>query len=114
MSNLSRLKSRGRWWWHERYYSVCSAHFSPKDGCSACSAGRWINTWQHNIEHAVYVCCYPLWAWWVNRPESPHRKFLEETFPGLRNTQDDDDWSPYEDEILLTDEVTDADRHQEG
>jgi hypothetical protein len=108
------MLERGHLWWHERWYSICSAHMmTQKDTCNLCATGQWRNTWKHNIGHLVYLYCYPLWLWWVNRPNSPTRKFLEETFPNLNRTDLEDDWEQ-EDEILLTDEVVDVDRHKEG
>ena len=98
-----RLPERGRLWWHARFYSICSAHFDIKPDCDLCQTGIWTNTWMHNLERVLNWINHDWWLWWVNRPSNPHRRFLEKTFPNLRNPDIKDDWD--EEEILLTDEV---------
>lgn len=108
------MLERGHLWWHERWYSICSRHMiTVKNECDLCATGRWHNTWAHNALRVLNFFCHRCWLWWVNRPNSAERQFLEETFPNLNRTDLEDDWEQ-EDEILLTDEVVDVDRHKKG
>ena len=102
------MLERGHLWWHERWYSICSAHMTTqKDTCHLCATGRWHNTWALKALRVLDFFCHRCWLWWVNRPNSPDRRFLEETFPNLKRTDLEDDWVNPDDEILLTDEVKD-------
>lgn len=68
------------WTW----FSICSAHCEPAEGCGLCDRGQWVNDEAHAREHRLYETDYDEWHRQVNAPGSPARQFLEETFPGLR------------------------------
>lgn len=74
--NPEMQETRGRWLMREEWYSVCSAHHSPRKDCPRCQSGHWVNIAAHNVEHAIYVCAPRLWRWWTNRPNSKARKRL--------------------------------------
>lgn len=68
------------WTW----FSICSAHQKPVEGCNTCDAGQWVNNEAREREHRLYETDYEEWFRQVNDPSSPSRQFLEKTFPGLR------------------------------
>lgn len=78
------MRTRGSGIRREDYYSLCSRHREWDETCVACSHGRWRNHWSRMGGSIVYKLFPWLWRWWVNRPNSASRKFLEETFPGLK------------------------------
>ena len=59
--------SRGRLWWREEWYSICSAHAEPAEGCEACSYGTWVNVIDASISKFFYRHSPRLWTWWANR-----------------------------------------------
>lgn len=56
--------SRGRLWWREEWYSICSAHRQTDDSCSACSHGVWVNVVDAAITKFFYRHSPRLWTWW--------------------------------------------------
>jgi hypothetical protein len=75
---------RGRWFRREEFYSVCSRHYQWREDCNQCQAGMWRNIWMHHVSAFFNRFAYPLWHWWVNRPNSRSRRELEKLFPGLK------------------------------
>jgi hypothetical protein len=75
---------RGRWLWREEFYSICSRHYEWNADCQLCQHGVWRNIGMHHVGHFFYRFAYPLWFWWVNRPNSRSRLELERLFPGLK------------------------------
>lgn len=77
---------RTRRWgpFRQEWYSICSRHCEHNETCRLCRTGHWVNAWKHAIGAAFFWCSPPLWRLWANRPWSPQRRFLEETFPGLK------------------------------
>lgn len=77
---------RSRRWgpFRQQWYSICSSHYEHCDGCSRCETGRWVNVYANVASSLFFRACPTLWRIWANRPWSPQRKFLEETFPKLR------------------------------
>ena len=68
----------------EEWYSICSAHRTPKAGCPACKTGDWVNTRKQRREHLLYSYLPFVWRWWKNRKGSKCRQRLETIFPNLR------------------------------
>ena len=86
---MSRLKSRGKWFWREEFYSICSAHYEPKEGCILCETGHWYNVWLLKCSRFVWTRWPRLWIIWANRPFlNPTRDFLYKTFPNLKKRKD--------------------------
>ena len=79
-----RGKTIGVWPLRSRWYSVCSKHFEYREGCELCAAGHYLNSVRIRFGHFFHNHFYRLWHWWVNRPNSKSRRFLEEVFPGLK------------------------------
>lgn len=85
MSRVKRRRRlRGKFFWKEEFYSICSRHFNWREDCPLCQKGEWINLWVHHVSSMVHDWAYPVWYWWVNRPNSRSRRRLEELFPGLK------------------------------
>ena len=59
---------RGKLWWKEEWYSICSMHGgNHQEDCNMCNTGNWVNVWMHNIGSIIYKLFPNLWRWWVNR-----------------------------------------------
>lgn len=82
-----RSEKRGLFWWD--WYSICSKHREYRETCRLCTTGQWKNRMRLRLGHVVYVICPWLWRKWANRKNNPDRKFLEETFPGLRKSTEE-------------------------
>lgn len=78
------MRSSGWGPWRCDWYSICSHHRDHDPECKRCLTGRWVSHWAHAVGHLVYLSVPGVWRWWVNRPDSKSRRFLEQTFPGLR------------------------------
>lgn len=75
---------RGKLWWKERYFSICSAHYEHKDDCKTCNTGTWTNVWKWKMGGVIFKVMPKVWIWWMNRPNSKARKQIEEWFPKLK------------------------------
>jgi hypothetical protein len=71
--------SRARW------FSICSAHHGTDLDCPSCMTGQYVNDFGRKVDTAFYRAAPRLWRLWVNRPNSPTRRFLEEVFPNLKD-----------------------------
>lgn len=76
------MKERGKWFWKEQWYSICSrAHnedMYDKD-CPLCQVGNWHNVWLNKIEGFFHDHCYKLWYWWINRKPIKFEKYDSST-----------------------------------
>ena len=71
----------GKWY---DWYSICSRHRTYDESCNCCTAGQWKSRRALWWSGLFYRLCPWGWRLWVNRKNSPDRKFLEDTFPNLR------------------------------
>lgn len=80
------LPSRRRGPFRQEWYSICSKHRGggPDSDCRLCRTGQWHNVHRLKVSGFVHDHAYPVWFWWVNRPNSRSRKFLRSVFPNLR------------------------------
>jgi hypothetical protein len=75
---------RGKFFWKERWFSICSAHIDFNKDCKACNAGYWTNVWGWKISGVVSKLFPKFWIYWMNRPNSKARKQIMELFPKLK------------------------------
>lgn len=71
-----------------KFYSICSAHQETDPDCPTCKVGQWEDTRKVWLSNMVFKIWPWLWCKWANRKNSPDRKFLEETFPNLKKTDE--------------------------
>ena len=50
----------------QRWYSICSVHFTFNKDCNMCNTGSWENVWMLAISGWFYKHFTKLWVWWVN------------------------------------------------
>lgn len=63
------LPTRGRWFWRQEFYSICSHHMGRTEpGCDLCNTGHWRNVRKRAVGHFIYQHWPNLWRWWVNLP----------------------------------------------
>lgn len=81
-----KFRGKTRFWGLYRWYSICSRwHPSGVDpSCPLCMRGTYENRIIEFFDHLIYKWFYGIWYRWHNRPDSKDRRFLEETFPGLK------------------------------
>ena len=46
--------TRGKLWWKDEWYSLCSAHQEYDKDCEICQHGRWTNVWKLEISKIYY------------------------------------------------------------
>lgn len=61
------IRTRKKFWYKERWFSICSAHYEYNENCTLCKAGEWKNVWMWHISHTFYKLTPKLWRWWMNR-----------------------------------------------
>lgn len=56
-----------------KWFSICSAHLEPREGCKLCDTGHWVfmPTWW--LGHIVFKVSPGLWRWWANRGDARKR-----------------------------------------
>ena len=84
MNNNIRMKTKGKFLTKQYFYSICSGHSGDEEDCSRCQKGMWRYVWAIWLSGLLYKISPKLWRIWANRPNSKTRKFLEETFPNLK------------------------------
>ena len=57
------MRDKGRFFWKERWFSLCSAHQEYKKECNTCNIGTWENVWKTNIEKVVFIISPKLYKW---------------------------------------------------
>jgi len=65
--NTRFLRTRGKWFKKEIWFSFCSMHQQYDDNCQICNKGTWNNVIKYRISSLIYDCFPSLWRWWVNR-----------------------------------------------
>ena len=79
------MRSRGKGFKREEFYSICSQHHPdhPSESCDLCNKGEWINIWLQRWDSALYKYACPVWLWWHNRGKrlASHTKTFKEWFP---------------------------------
>jgi len=60
------LKTKGWGPWKKRFYSFCSAHRIPKEGCKNCNSGTWSNVWSNGIECFIFKITPKIWLFFKN------------------------------------------------
>lgn len=71
-----KLKTRGKLFYKQEWYSICSSHNYPEKDCECCNTGQWINVWKKRFGSAVYKLSPKIWRWWANLPKNK-RKWLD-------------------------------------
>jgi hypothetical protein len=56
------------------WYSICSIHGHPKDGCNMCMTGSYCNRLLNKVGHFFHKHAYPLWFMWANKTFKWRRK----------------------------------------
>jgi len=64
--NTTNEVIRGKYFWKERWYSICSTHGNHDKDCPRCQTGHWINVWKNAIGGKIYDWFPGFWRWWVN------------------------------------------------
>ncbi len=57
------MKDRGKYFWKERWFSLCSAHKIYNKECSTCNVGTWENVWRISIEKVVFIISPKFYKW---------------------------------------------------
>lgn len=64
--NITGKTERGKFFWKEKWYSICSIHGIHDPFCKICQTGRWHNVWMTAISGFFHDHVYWLWYFWVN------------------------------------------------
>jgi len=55
------MKTRGKYFKREEWYSICSAHREFHEDCPTCNTGSWQNVWITKLKALVYFVSPGLW-----------------------------------------------------
>ena len=77
------MKTKGKFFWKQRWFSICSAHRDHKYDCDMCTTGSWHNVWKLKHGSIIYYFSPRLWVWYMNRPKSKARRLVKSWFPKL-------------------------------
>jgi len=71
-----QMKTKGKFFWKYKWYSICSMHYNHDPNCNMCNCGTWTNVWTHAIGSVIYKLFPSLWRWYMNLPFNK-RNFLK-------------------------------------
>ena len=57
------MRDKGKYFWKERWFSLCSAHQKYNKECNTCNVGTWENVWRTNIEKVIFTISPKLYKW---------------------------------------------------
>ena len=57
------MRDKGKLFYKERWFSLCSAHQQYDKECNTCNIGTWENVWRTNIEKVVFIISPKLYRW---------------------------------------------------
>lgn len=57
------MKTRGRGFNKEEFYSFCSRHREHNEDCDLCQKGIWVNVFQCKLGTLIYWISPTLWRW---------------------------------------------------
>jgi len=61
------MKTRGKGFKKEMWFSICSRHFIYDENCDLCKKGCWRNAYNYKLSSIFYKIFPRLWCWAVNR-----------------------------------------------
>lgn len=59
-------RTRGRLFWRQTWFSICSKHSGYRSDCNLCQNGRWSNDIAQWVSNSIYKKTPRLWRWWAN------------------------------------------------
>jgi hypothetical protein len=60
------MKTRGKGFKKEIWFSICSRHAIHDENCNMCNTGSWNNAIKYKVGSLIYDLFPSLWRWWVN------------------------------------------------
>lgn len=57
------MRDKGKYFWKERWFSICSTHQKYNKECNTCNVGTWENVWRTNIEKVIFTISPKLYKW---------------------------------------------------
>ena len=57
------MRDKGKYFWKERWFSLCSTHQTYNKECRTCNVGTWENVWRTNIEKVIFTISPKLYKW---------------------------------------------------
>lgn len=57
------MVDKGKYFYKERWFSMCSVHQQYNKECPTCNIGTWENVWRTNIEKLVFIISPKLYKW---------------------------------------------------
>ena len=75
------MRDKGRFFWRERWFSLCSAHQQYNKECKTCNVGMWENVWRNNIEKLVFIISPKLYKWLLKFKKVQLINIIEENEP---------------------------------
>ena len=57
------MRDKGKYFWKEKWFSICSTHQKYNKECNTCNVGTWENVWRTNIEKVIFTISPKLYKW---------------------------------------------------
>lgn len=57
------MRDKGKYFWKERWLSLCSVHQKYNKECNTCNVGTWENVCRTNIEKVIFTISPKLYKW---------------------------------------------------
>jgi hypothetical protein len=75
------MRDKGRFFWRERWFSLCSAHQQYNKECKTCNVGMWENVWRTNIEKLVFIISPKIYKWLLKFKKTELINIIEQNEP---------------------------------
>jgi len=61
------MRTRGKYFKKEIWFSFCSRHREYDETCSTCNVGTWVNAIYYKIDSLIYKISPTFWRWKINK-----------------------------------------------
>lgn len=58
---------RGKLFWKERWFSICSAHIDRNPDCAQCDHGHWVNVFSNRVQKKIFNISPKIWKFFYDK-----------------------------------------------